>query len=746
MKLFVGYNRQKVSTNFLIYFLPVFFIMILFALVINYSQKRADIKVVKSNERVIVTAKLNNIHQEFTNIINDLKILSLSSQLENLWDNYSNEKYLNSLTNDFLNISNHRKSYDQVRLINEYGMELIRINFNINSAIVVPKNKLQSKKNRYYFNDAFILDKNEVYVSPFDLNVEHGEIEQPIKPMIRIATPVFNKEGVKKGVVLFNYLGQNIINQLIVKNKTISSSRLMLVNNEGYWIKGLSSQQEWGFMYDERKDVTFANNFPDAWEVINNEESSQFITKKGLFTFKTVYPLMVGHKSRLDFSNEFIPSNEHLNIIEYNWKIVSYVPSDMLYVKQRQWVFYTILLLVILSFIMIFLAWNLAKAKMESVIAQKRINEINVIIEKSPGVIFLWKNDENWTVEHVTKNVNMIFGYTSNDFTNNRILYSEVIYPEDIQKVQNEAIINNLDKISHKQYRIINKAGDIRWVKDSSTLRKDVVGNTTHYEGIIIDITDQVIAEQKLKNSEANLKESNITKDKFFSIVAHDLKSPFNAMLGLSDMLVNKYDKFNSAKQKKIITEINKSIKNTYKLLENLLLWSRSQRGVIEFNPKNNNTQLLINEAIESLNQSAINKSISIELKIQHNKIINADRNMLSAILRNLVSNAIKFTPKNGNIIIEMSSVNDNEETFTKICVKDNGVGILQKEQLKLFKVSENISTPGTDNETGTGLGLILCKEFVEKHNGKIWIESKVGKGSSFCFTLMNNRGIQLST
>jgi len=239
--------------------------------------------------------------------------------------------------------------------------------------------------------------------------------------------------------------------------------------------------------------------------------------------------------------------------------------------------------------------------------------------------------------------------------------------------------------------------------------------------------------EQELKESEQQLRKLNDTKDKFFSIISHDLKGPFNTMLGFSRLLVEKFDQFDTAKQKKIIGILNDDINNTYKLLENLLQWSRSQRNDLDFKQEKQNLYLILSENLELLNNSAVKKSITIKNTINENIYVYADKDMLSTILRNLVSNAIKFTSKEGTVEI---GCNKNENELIQIYVKDNGLGINEKIQQNLFTISKNISTAGTEDERGTGLGLILCKEFVEKHGGKIWVESEITKGSKFIFTL----------
>ena len=208
-------------------------------------------------------------------------------------------------------------------------------------------------------------------------------------------------------------------------------------------------------------------------------------------------------------------------------------------------------------------------------------------------------------------------------------------------------------------------------------------------------------------------------------------------MLGFAKLLVDKFDHFDIKKQKKFLGILTKDIENTYKLLENLLLWARTQRGTIEFNPQKENLYLLTVETIALLRQPAADKAIFLINQIPEDIYVKADKNMLLTIFRNLISNAIKFTPKEGKIVISARSITDEDkQNFIEISVNDSGVGIEKEKRARLFKISENISTKGTEGESGSGLGLILCKEFVEKHGGTIKVESQIWKGSSFIFTL----------
>ena len=246
--------------------------------------------------------------------------------------------------------------------------------------------------------------------------------------------------------------------------------------------------------------------------------------------------------------------------------------------------------------------------------------------------------------------------------------------------------------------------------------------------------TNEVLAIQKNEITEKNeqLNELNATKDKFFSIIAHDLKNPFNSILGFSDMLVMNISNLPPEKLLKMATSINNSAKSAYKLLENLLEWSRAQTGSIKFQQEKIMVKTLFDAAYDITQGIASNKNITLTTSLNENFEVFVDKNMINTVLRNLITNAIKYTNKGGEINLTGQRI---QKTIF-ISVMDNGVGIAPEIIDKLFKISEKISTAGTEKEPGTGLGLLLCKEFVKKHGGEIVVKSELGKGSEFTFSL----------
>jgi PAS domain S-box-containing protein len=239
---------------------------------------------------------------------------------------------------------------------------------------------------------------------------------------------------------------------------------------------------------------------------------------------------------------------------------------------------------------------------------------------------------------------------------------------------------------------------------------------------------------KELNKTNTELKEINSTKDKLFSIIAHDLRGPFTSLLGYSDLMIENLHKYDKSKFEQILFHINSAAKDAYTLLENLLIWARSKNGQLRFNPQWLNLAVVLEEIRGNLNSLAMIKNITITNRSGASTLGFADENMLQAIVRNLVANAIKFCKPGGEIEIFSTS----GENWIEIAVKDNGVGMPPEMRDKLLRSEETSSSTGTAHEKGTGLGLLICREFVDKHQGRIWVESEPGEGSCFYFTLPN--------
>lgn len=246
--------------------------------------------------------------------------------------------------------------------------------------------------------------------------------------------------------------------------------------------------------------------------------------------------------------------------------------------------------------------------------------------------------------------------------------------------------------------------------------------------------SNRLLAEKNriIENSERELRILNASKNKFFSIIAHDLKNPLHSVMGYSSLLDKDYENFNETERRRFASGINQSINNIYRLLQNLLEWSKSQTGKLTYSPTDIEVLKLINNSIDIHSDFAKQKNISLILDLESEAKIYADALMIETVIRNLINNALKFTRENGEIKVKTQKSGNS----LIISISDTGVGISEKDLDHLFKIDSKVKRKGTNNEDGSGLGLILCKEFIEKNNGKIWVESILGEGSSFYFSL----------
>ena len=347
---------------------------------------------------------------------------------------------------------------------------------------------------------------------------------------------------------------------------------------------------------------------------------------------------------------------------------------------------------------------------------------LQTIIDNIPIMIICF--DEKGEIKIANQELVSVLGWTFKEWETENIFAKCYPEPEVLKEVLDFMMS---EEIGWKDFNTHTKNGTI-----INTVWMNIKLPNGISMGIGQDITIRKRAEEKLIEKDNFLQKLNADKDRFISILSHDLKSPFNSILGFSEVLTEDIRKLNTDEIEDIAKNINKSARNTLYLLEDLLAWAMMQQGKIIFKPQKLSLADICKNILEILNPNAVAKNITINYYIADRIKVFADIDMIKTVLRNLVSNALKFTNNGGTISV---SSEENSENVT-ISISDNGVGIKAENITKLFNISEVITTKGTAEETGTGLGLLLCKEFVEKHGGKIWVESEVGKGSEFKFTL----------
>ncbi len=281
-----------------------------------FSELKSEMLILKANESINISSSKEAISKNLNDVAADLTIISKHKLFTQ--SGTETDASMDNFANDILIMIKAKKRYDQIRFLDETGMEVVRVNFNKEQPYIVAQTELQDKSNRYYFKETFELSKGSIFISPFDLNVEKGKIELPYKPMIRLGMPVFDKQGNKLGVIIINYFGKELISDLLVAATNIVD-HVTLLNSDSYWLHNPDPDLEWGFMLEN--DKRFKTFFPGSWEQITEADSGQFLDDNGLFTYDTLYPfpkyLITGTNA------EMVDPNN----VNYYWKLVSHIST-----------------------------------------------------------------------------------------------------------------------------------------------------------------------------------------------------------------------------------------------------------------------------------------------------------------------------------------------------------------------------------------------------------------------------------
>jgi len=311
--------------------------------------------------------------------------------------------------------------------------------------------------------------------------------------------------------------------------------------------------------------------------------------------------------------------------------------------------------------------------------------------------------------------------------------FMAAVHPDDRAAVDDAWKKSLIDRQPYSiEHRLQMPDGRVKWLSEKCETVFDADNRPLHSTGIVQDITDRKKAENQIKNINQQLQKANAEKDMLFSTIAHDLKSPMSGLLASTELLAHQPDIFSEKEIRRLSTELHKNARNTFELMEDLLQWARMSQGGIDYAPKACSLNELLGMGLSTARDLAKHKEININLDIATDLIVLADQPMIKTVIRNILFNAIKFTPRGGEIVITARQ----EEQKVTVAVQDNGVGMNEQVMSSVFTLEKGKRQLGTEGEKGTGLGLMLCKQFIEQHGGEIWVESDPGKGTTVFFTL----------
>ncbi len=656
------------------------------------------------------------------------------------------------------------KIHDQVRVLDSTGMEFIRVNLIRNSSLIVPEDQLQFKGDRYYFKETYSRKKGEVFVSPLDLNVEHDRIEQPLKPMIRIGTPVFDGNGRKQGIIIFNYLAGNLI-QNLKELAAGSPGQCMLLNQDGYWLIGSNPDEEWGFMYEDRKQKTMGNKYPEAWRTIQASQTGQFLTGNGLFTFTTVYPLSAVAKSGGVTLDEVTSVRTSKAGNYYSWKLVSFIPGSTLHAEEASIrkaygaiSLTTLILLTAGSWFVAELSYarrqreedlirygkdlenevrertfdldETARALQKELDARKRA-EADLLLQSAAlqaAASAIVITDSNGSIEWVNQAFTVLTGYSSEESIgrNHWELLRSDVHDSDFFK----QLWDTIHSGDVWRGEMINRHKDGTLYPEDQVITsvKDDNGNILHFIDIKRDLTEQRKLEAQLRHAQRMESIGTLAGG-----VAHDFNNLLAAIFGYGSLALMKMSDKDPNRQ--YIQNILEASDRAAHLTKELLLFSRKQ--VLDRKSEDLNTVVAKSEKFlkRVIGDDIVIKTITHK---DHLPVL-ADAYQIEQVLMNLATNARDSMPTGGTMTIATEVVNlDKGFTaargyckpgrYALLTVSDTGEGMDEETQLRIFEPFFTTKEVGK----GTGLGLAVVFGIIEQHDGHVNVYSEPGLGTTF--------------
>jgi PAS domain S-box-containing protein len=753
---------SQMIKSFLIVFIPVA-VLLGGVVAILYLKETANQRMaLKLIERNRLDTQKEVICRFIKTIASDVLVVSKHRELRVLLATGAS-RHREALSREFLWFARIKRVYDQVRFLDAGGMETLRINFNNGDPQIVPIHKLQFKGERYYFKDTLALSENQVFVSPFDLNIEQAKVELPPKPMIRFGTPIFSENGEKKGVVVLNYLGADMLANLC-EEKGDSAATSLLVNAESYYLRGPSPEDEWGFMYPDKRDRTFSKEFPEAWRKISTAESGQFVHSGRIYTFTTIRPFSEAQVSSTGSGEPYAASAKRFKGSEYHWKLISYIAPKLVswrgdpQLARMATLFGVLLALLACGAFFVALAgvkrkqWEDALRKHRDHLKQvveRRTSELTRVNAELENDINERKLVEAALRESEAKYRSMMEAMDdaayicSADF---RIRYMNPAMHElaGAQALGEHCykMIHGLDAVcpwcvhdrvmrgEHVKSEVVSpKDGKTFHISNSPILHSDGrVSKLTIYR----DITD-------LKKIETQLQQAHKMESvgRLAGGVAHDYNNALSVIMGFTEMALEVSAPGSLARAN--LAEVLKAARNAADITRQLLAFARKQQITPRVLDLNNTVELTL-----KMLRRLIGENIDLvwfpDTDLWPVKI---DPSQINQVLANLCVNARDAIDGVGRVTIETKNTSFDDAhclanpkftpgDFVLLTVHDDGCG-MQKEILD--NIFEPFFTTKGVNK-GTGLGLATVYGIVKQNNGFVEVISTPDQGTRICVYL----------
>ena len=717
--------------------------------VIYFEKQRLEIIV--ERQKANLEAGYRDVIVLLDQAVRDVLKLSELAELLELVEAPEEERLRSQAERYFHYTVQRNPQYAQLRYIDETGHERIRIDGAGQQAYVVPKNQLQDKSQRYYFTKTMQLTKGSFFKSPFDLNVEKGEIEQPLRPMLRVAVPVDSGSGKRRGVIVLNYNGQWLLD--VLELSATAPAYAMLLNKKGFWLKSHKKQDEWGFMLG-KPNLTMAKVYPTLWQKIKVSDHGVENHQTGLYIFDTIEPLQELAYLTSD-QLETATSNPSLADSSYRWKLLHFIPAQQLRAQALYNQPLFIGLAIVLYSVLTGIAWLLALLNHRNRLATLRLlketaireEEFRNYLESAPDGVLV--TDTKGIIQRVNTKLESLLGYSREELIGSPV---EIIAPHALEPRANgvrenffrntEVAIGSGDEV---EIRVKNKDGQTLPVNVSIKVIASPDGR--QIIGAMRDVSMVKETERKLNEAIKTAESANLAKSNFLANMSHEIRTPLNALLGSAYLLSidRKLDRA-SAEQ---VARINVAGQSLLAIINDILDLSKIEAGefVLERVPMRLTSVLMDVEAV----CSGLAESKAVELDIAElDKDIESevigDPVRLHQILLNLVNNAIKFTQQ-GSVKIALRKIDPppanqfkaqlgRDIEWVEFAVCDTGIGIDPNVIDTLFEGFRQADSSVTRIFGGSGLGLTIVRQLCHAMNGDVTVQSQLGEGSCFMVQL----------